>query len=935
MSKHFILTWLLAFACIACHAQQTIDLSGTWRFSIDRQNEGIANQWYLQSLDDRVTLPGSMMTNGKGDAVNINTPWVGSFNDKKFFTQEWYAPYRATGNFKIPYWLQPDTYYAGAAWYQQDITIPDKWANKAIELYLERCHWTSRVWVDGQEAGTQDALGAPHRYDLTRYLTPGKHTISIRIDNAIRDIDPGENSHSVSDHTQGNWNGIVGDIRLEARNLISYRQIDVYPQLATRQLTVKAHIYNATDQVQNVTLKFHSKGEGVIIQRMVNPGDNRIEQTLPLSDKIKPWDEFSPNLYQLECTLSQDKKEIDARTVTYGCRTWNVENGRLMLNGQPVFMRGTLHCASFPLTGYPATDKKEWLRELRICRNYGLNHIRFHSWCPPEAAFEAADELGMYFMIECSSWANQSTSIGDGKPIDAFIHREAEAIINAYGNHPSFCMMAYGNEPRGKHRDEYLTDFVNYWKEKDPRRLYTSAAGWPNLPVNDFLCDPNPRIQRWGAGLKSIINAQKPSTEYDWRYYTEKSAQPYISHEIGQWCVYPNFKEMRKYTGVYKARNFEIFQASLAENGLAHLADSFLSASGRLQTLCYKADIEAALRTPKFGGFQLLGLNDFPGQGTALVGALDVFWEEKGYTNAREYSRFCNSIVPLARIPELVLNNKETFTASIEAANFYKPMTHPKISWRIRDSKGRTLDKGVFNIARLEIGNCQSLGDISFTLNRFTEATRLNLEIDLAGHRNDWDFWVYPTDSPAWDKEILLTEQLDNNALARLHTGGKVLLSLRKGTLREGFGGEVAVGFSSIFWNTAWTNGQPPHTLGILCNPKHPALHDFPTDYHSDYQWWDVITYSNAINIGKLSHEIRPIVRMIDDWVTNRPLALLFEVQVGKGKLLISGIDFHQDMEKRPATQQLLYSLQKYMLSEDFNPSVNLTPQKVQQLIEQ
>lgn len=201
-------------------------------------------------------------------------------------------------------------------------------------------------------------------------------------------------------------------------------------------------------------------------------------------------------------------------------------------------------------------------------------------------------------------------------------------------------MMMYGNEPGGRRQKEYLTAFVKYWKNKDDRRIYCAAAGWPNLPVSDFLSDPKPRIQGWGQGLHSIINAQAPHTDYDWSDYSGRFEQPIVSHEIGQWCVYPNFKEIVKYDGVMRPRNFEIFQETLKDNGMEALADSFLMASGKLQTLCYKADIEAALRTKDFGGFQLLGLSDFPGQGTALVGVLDAFWEEKGYVSPEEYSRF-------------------------------------------------------------------------------------------------------------------------------------------------------------------------------------------------------------------------------------------------------------------------------------------------------
>ena len=132
-----------------------------------------------------------------------------------------------------------------------------------------------------------------------------------------------------------------------------------------------------------------------------------------------------------------------------------------------------------------------------------------------------------------------------------------------------------------------------------------------------------------GAGLSSRINAKPPETVSDYTESISKFDVPVISHEIGQWCVYPNFNEMKKYTGVLKPRNFEIFRETLEENQMLDQANDFLVASGKLQTLCYKEDIESALRTPGFGGFQLLDLHDFPGQGTALIGVLDPFWEEK------------------------------------------------------------------------------------------------------------------------------------------------------------------------------------------------------------------------------------------------------------------------------------------------------------------
>ena len=147
-----------------------------------------------------------------------------------------------------------------------------------------------------------------------------------------------------------------------------------------------------------------------------------------------------------------------------------------------------------------------------------------------------------------------------------------------------------------------------------------------------------------------------------------------------------------------------------------------------------------------------------------------------------------------------------------------------------------------------------------------------------------------------------------------------MLLTVKKGSIRRGKGGEVAVGFSSIFWNTAWTNGQEPHTLGILCNPKHPALAAFPTEYHSNWQWWDAMHHSNAISLEDLENKPEPIVRIIDDWVTNRDLALIFEAKVGRGKLLVAGVDLQSELESRPEARQLLYSLKSYMSSDRFSP---------------
>ena len=935
---YIIVFVIVLAACQKPAIQQRIDLAGIWKFAMDPTDKGISEGWFNQNLTDTLTLPGSLTSNGKGDDITLKTPWTGQIVDSSYFKKPEYAKFREPGNIKIPFWLQPVKYYKGAAWYQKEVTIPEDWNGQFVGLFLERCHWESRLWVDRKEVGMRNSLGTPHKYDLTSILTPGKHRLTLCIDNRVKDIDPGMNSHSISDHTQSNWNGAVGQLYLEARPLVNIQNIQVYPDVQNKKIAVKIKVENSIGKATSVILNLNVKESGKRDEETfdLKEGGNLLEMTLEMGADVKLWSEFHPNVYSLEASLKEKTSgQTDVSTTTFGMREFKTSGKQIQINGQPTFLRGTLECAIFPKTGYPATDVSEWLRIFNVARAHGLNHFRFHSWCPPQAAFDAADQTGFYLQVECSSWANQSTTLGDGKPFDKYLYDESQRMVDEYGNHPSFCMMVYGNEPAGKNQVAFLTDFVNFWKAKDSRRIYTSGAGWPNLPVNDFLSDSEPRIQHWGQGLGSIINAKVPNTEYDWSAYNNKFPQPMISHEIGQWCVYPNFKEIPKYDGVLKARNFELFQETLKDHGMAQLADSFLLASGKLQALCYKADIEAAFRTKDFGGFQLLDLHDFPGQGTALVGVLDAFWGEKGYISPAEYNRFCNSIVPLARMKKLIFTNNETFEAAIEVANYDDaPILSCTPEWKIADKSGKTIQSGKFGQTNIPLGNCYKLGDVSFPLATVVTPEKLLLEVSVNGKSNSWDFWVYPAKKEVLSgaENIRVVQKLDAQTTQFLKNGGTVLLNLKKGTLPKEMGGEVAIGFSSIFWNTAWTSGQAPHTLGILCNSSHPALADFPTEYHSNYQWWDAMSHSGAINLTVFPAELKPIVRVIDDWVTNRPLALIFECKVGKGKILISGIDLTTDLDKRLEAQQLLFSLKKYMVGEKFNPKIELTAELIEKL---
>jgi len=904
-----------------------IDLAGKWAFQIDSLDQGITQKWYANSLAGNITLPGSMTTNGLGSDITINTPWTGSIEDSTWFQSPAYAQYRKPGNIKVPFWLQPAKYYKGAAWYQKTVTIPTTWSKKHVELYIERSHWETTVWVDDKQIGMQNSLSTAQVFDLSNELSPGNHQITIRVDNRVKEFNVGQNSHSISDHTQTNWNGMIGQLFLKAKPLVYIDDIQLYPDIKNKLVKAHVQIINHTGKTVSTTINLLATcAKAPALRPMakaiaVTKDTVVIEITYPMGEKPLLWSEFTPDVYKMQVQLVTAPNEKDERSVTFGMRSFSSRGTQFTINGKPTFLRGTLECAAYPKTGFPPTDLQSWVRILTVCKSYGLNHLRFHSWCPPDAAFEAADRLGFYFQIECASWANQGASIGDGNPLDQYIYDESNRIVKVYGNHPSFCMMNYGNEPNGKNLVKYLTDFVSYWKQKDPRRLYSTGSGWPIINSSDYNSTPDPRIQGWGQGLKSIINGQAPRADYDWTGIIKNWQHPIVSHEIGQWCVYPDFKEISQYDGVLKARNFEIFHDQLKKNGLENLAEDFLFASGKLQVLCYKADIEAALRTPGFGGFQLLGLNDFPGQGTALVGVLNPFWRDKGYITGKEYSQFCNAVVPLARLPKMIYLNNETFTVPVEVAQFgQRVLNHVTPQWSIKNDAGNVLFKGGLATTIIPLGNNIKLGVIKQTLNSITKPSKLTLTVSVAGYENSWEIFVYPAVLSKVNQNIMVVNTIDNKVVETLNKGGNVLLTLKKGALKGSKGGNIAIGFSSIFWNTAWTHSQPPVTLGILCDPKHPALKEFPTQRYSNWQWWDAMSHSSAIRLDSVATGLQPIVRVIDDWVTAQSLGLVFECRAGNGKLIISGIDLLSDADKRPEAKQLLYSLISYMDSADFNP---------------
>lgn len=928
--KSAILFAILIFSSIGFAQNKTIDLSGKWRFDIDRNDVGIIEKWFSKTLRDNIHLPGSMAENRKGDDVTLNTQWTASIYDSTFFFNPRLEKYRQQEKLKLPFWLTPVKYYVGPAWYQKDVIIPADWKNDRVVLYLERPHYETRLWINNQEVGMQNSLSVPHEFDISGFLKKGKNQITLCIDNRTKDIDVGKDSHSITDQTQGNWNGIVGRMELQSMPKTFIEDIQVFPDVKNKKAVVKINIQGASSGV--VTLNSESYNSNKIhkvpsVSAPFKSAENStfVEIELPMGNDFLTWDEFNPNLYKLAATV-KTKQGTDTRETRFGMRELTIEGKYFYINGRKTMLRGTVENCVFPLTGYAPMDVESWERVFQICKSFGLNHMRFHSYCPPEAAMEAADLVGFYLQPEGPSWPNHGSSLGDGRPVDNYLWKEAQKIVKQYGNYPSFTMFAIGNEPRGRWV-AWVSKFVNYWKEKDPRRVYTGASvggSWAWQPASQYYVKAGARGLEWGRRPESYSNFSEK---------IDTVGQPFVSHETGQWCVFPDFTEIKKYTGVMKARNFELFQEDLNDRGMGDQAQDFLMASGKLQSLSYKHEIERTLRTPGYAGFQLLALNDYSGQGTALVGLLNAFWEEKGYINAEEFRKFCAPTVLLAKMERFIFKNNEAFKAAIEISHFGQDiLKNQQTEWSVKDQFGKLIATGNLQSKDIQIGECQQLGVVLLPLDFAKKAGKYNFEVRLNGSdtSNNWDFWVYPNTLQQVDTTaIYITNSMDDKAKSVLKNGGSVLLQLA-GKVTQGK--DVVQHFTPAFWNTSWFKMRPPHTTGILINDFHPIFRDFPTDYYSSLQWWELAHRADVMEMTDFPKSFRPIVQPIDTWFINRRLAMLFEAKIGIGKIIVSSADIQNDLERRFVARQLRYSILNYMNSNLFLPENEVTLEVIDNL---
>lgn len=851
-------------------------------------------------------------TAGKGDVLSLAGEWSVTLGDSKEAHRAILPGTTDTNRLGLtPSDTTETTHltrryaYKGAAHYRRTIDIPRQWKKLPLQLFLERTKPTW-VYIDGQLVDSCNDISTPQRYALP-HIKPGRHSLEIVVDNS-RGV-PSQiyaSSHAYTEDTQTNWNGIVGDIRLEV------------------------------------------KGE---------------------------------------------RQRKDSADVLPCFRNFHIEGAHFYADGHKVFLRGKHDAAVWPLTGHADMTVEGWTRYLSVCRQYGINHVRFHSWCPPDAAFTAADRLGIYLQPELPFWGDFNDK---DSTLMAFLHKEGENILREYGHHPSFRMMALGNELWGS--IDKMREFVDDFRRIAPDKLYTFGSnyylGYQGAKEGmDYFTTCRIGGEAWGsydthtrgsfsfadAADGGIINHFRPNTAMNfdgacdrlaspqpWQKADGKAGIPVISHETGQFQTYPDYREIEKYTGVLHPYNLETFRRRLAQAGMLAMADDFHLASGLWSVKLYKADIEADLRTRNMAGFQLLDLQDYPGQGSAFVGILDAFMESKGITTPEEWRQWCAPVVPLLVADRFCYDENETMSAKVQIANYGgHSLKGKKLKWKIDYADGEASpqtqpsplaqgemtvgsdDEGLIDVGVIEhkmkvIANGLYDG-VHNDVRILSRKVVLSLSVDddsdgQTRPSNTYDLWIYttPKDIISLHKSyVRVTGDLTDDIVKELENGGKVLwlpttsknfvaaddsLPQTDNATPHTVGGL----FQTDYWNyrmfkTICENNHKtvsPGTLGILTNPKHPMFDFFPTEMHTNWQWFPVIKNSHPLILDNFPSNCHPIVQVIDNVERNHRLGLVMEWKVGAGLLVVCMSDLEKAAET-PEGRAFYESILAYMRNYD------------------
>ncbi|WP_042462348.1 glycoside hydrolase family 2 protein [Neobacillus dielmonensis] len=910
-----------------------LSLNGTWHILLDPEDKLLPGDIFNHKGNSQINIPGSWEEQGFGQPSKHNP--IGAWKKERE--------------------------YVGTAWYSRKIYISEEMKDQSIKLVLRGVRWITRVYINNQLAGEGESLISDHVFDLTNYLTFGQaNEIVIYVNNEMRY--PLHESHIHSYHTATNWGGITGGAFLETTHKTSIETVKYQSDLENQKVEFEIEIKNSARLEHDSFLAFniYTGAEKLEVQHIEPLALTKSKMTvsLPFWDEVHYWDDDHPYLYKVTVDLIESETIVDQFELSVGIRKIETKGKTFLINNQPTFLRGYVDCCIFPQTGYPSWDKEHYRNQFKTVKEYGFNHVRLHGWTPPKPFWDAADEEGMLVQTELPHWSFFYKERGKepNSEVHQFLTRELKRIIDTLQVHPSFVLLSLGNELISAEGHEALNELVRLCRTLDPTRLYTDNTGFGHLPPNDREGDYFIPTLNHHKPI-TIDYAGTPNTYEDYHMITMQASKPLIGHEHGQFTMYVRPEEQDKYKGILQPHWLKTTMETLEKKNLLNRMHDYIAASGKLQARAYKENIERARRTSGLAGIQLLDIRDFPGQGHATTGVLDVFWDNKGTITPEEFRAFNDDAVLLMRSFERTLYAGERLQVDIDLSNYSKfDFAGCTLQWEVVTGQA-VYQTGAIIIPEAKSGEITSLGRIQVATPA-DESLPLTLKVMLRSEektlKNEWEFWTYKravlhkeskriwTDvqelrtslfgakfagkigfdgfsyKGAKDIDLAVSDHLSPELLQFLLDGGKAWIIAKEGNQFD----EVKTRFLPIFWNYVWFPSQVGTTMGMIIH-DHPSLKNYPHDGTSNWNWFYLVDRAVALNLDTVP-QVEPIVEVIDNHNRGKHLTYSYEVNIGEGKLFVTSFNILPYL-KRPEAEALLHQYINYLMSEKFTPTSTLT----------
>lgn len=818
--------------------------------------------------------------------------------------------------------------YEGKVRYARKLRMPELAGQGRLFLRIERTRELT-MEIDGciQTAFDKGTLSTPWLFEVTEYAGRSVEIV-LTVDNAYTEYPRGSiiGASAATDETQTNWNGVLGDFSIyETENLI-LKDLRIYPTDTGLEIFAETDGM-ALDEIGKSGVYICLESE-VLEEETVLPLEEVTEdgkkiriRNIPISRLCRLWDEDEGNLYSL-CIKIKEGRKKDARILAerienFGIRYFAVDDGlRLTLNGRRFFLRGEANCCVFPETGHPPMTEKEWETVLSKYASYGVNCLRFHSWCPPDAAFRAADKMGMMMQPELSQW-NFKDAFGNEKARE-YYKTELFAILRHLANHPSFVMLTFGNELQYTEKgNRYAEELLDEARQYDDTRLYANSS---NYHYGEEGTDPGSDFYTAMAWFKDMLRATSSpmighlNHEYPSAVHTydqavdkvHKDGKPLFGFEVGQYEILPEFSEISEFQGVTRAVNLEIIRENVRKKGILGDWKRYVEATGELAYLCYREEVEAVLRTEGMSGLSLLGLQDFPGQGTALVGMMNSHLEPKPYSFARpeRFRSVFAPVVPLLYLKKYTYISGERLVAKVRIAHYGKEKLHCESGWRLKEN-GNVLQSDIFHGSSFIPGGLRDAGKIDIELPETENGKRYEIEIYAGRYSNNYPVWVYGRKEPECPEGVIVSRKLTRSVLDRAEAGRIVFLEPEPSPVY--FQESIGMQFTTDFWSVG-TFPEQGGAMGMMIDDNHPALAGFPTEFYCNYQWWPMASGRAMI----LPDHIQPIITVPDSYSRLKHMGILFEAAIGKGRIMVSSMGL-LDKQQYPECRGLLSSLFAYL----------------------